>query len=233
MSDGISRQLQKLDAFLCSEAVGDDAMLLSELDGFLTGIVVCPELIEPSVWLPQVWGDVDPVFDSEKQMRFVVKAIMDHYNDIVRNLEKGNFGPIYDIDTDDSYLWETWIAGFGKAVFLRPEAWAALEALDDELTDQAFSVLMRLLDLDQQPAGFEPMETDEALREMAPDAIGMSIDQLYRARLQLTGAHLPAAGGRHSRVGRNDPCPCGSGMKFKKCSLGKEPDAEQFPFSVH
>jgi hypothetical protein len=26
-------------------------------------------------------------------------------------------------------------------------------------------------------------------------------------------------------VGRNDPCPCGSGKKFKKCCLGKELDA--------
>lgn len=24
------------------------------------------------------------------------------------------------------------------------------------------------------------------------------------------------------RVGRNDPCPCGSGVKFKKCCLRKE-----------
>jgi uncharacterized protein YecA (UPF0149 family) len=23
------------------------------------------------------------------------------------------------------------------------------------------------------------------------------------------------------KVGRNDPCPCGSGKKFKKCRLGK------------
>lgn len=23
-------------------------------------------------------------------------------------------------------------------------------------------------------------------------------------------------------TGRNDPCPCGSGKKFKKCCLGKE-----------
>ena len=27
---------------------------------------------------------------------------------------------------------------------------------------------------------------------------------------------------REVRVGRNDPCPCGSGKKFKKCCLGKE-----------
>ena len=23
------------------------------------------------------------------------------------------------------------------------------------------------------------------------------------------------------RIGRNDPCPCGSGQKYKKCCLGK------------
>lgn len=26
---------------------------------------------------------------------------------------------------------------------------------------------------------------------------------------------------KRSKVGRNDPCPCGSGMKFKKCHLNK------------
>ena len=26
---------------------------------------------------------------------------------------------------------------------------------------------------------------------------------------------------RHAHVGRNDPCPCGSGKKFKKCCLKK------------
>ncbi|MBN1946451.1 MAG: type I methionyl aminopeptidase [Bradymonadales bacterium] len=26
------------------------------------------------------------------------------------------------------------------------------------------------------------------------------------------------------RIGRNDPCPCGSGLKYKKCCLGKPPD---------
>jgi len=25
------------------------------------------------------------------------------------------------------------------------------------------------------------------------------------------------------KVGRNDPCPCGSGLKYKKCCFGKPP----------
>jgi len=26
---------------------------------------------------------------------------------------------------------------------------------------------------------------------------------------------------KHHKVGRNEPCPCGSGKKFKKCCIGK------------
>jgi hypothetical protein len=31
---------------------------------------------------------------------------------------------------------------------------------------------------------------------------------------------------RRDRIGRNDPCPCGSGKKFKKCCYGKNPSEE-------
>jgi len=32
-----------------------------------------------------------------------------------------------------------------------------------------------------------------------------------------------------TKIGRNDPCPCGSGKKYKKCCLGKEPAKEDIP----
>jgi SWIM/SEC-C metal-binding protein len=38
------------------------------------------------------------------------------------------------------------------------------------------------------------------------------IDLLLRALAGEPSAHRPAPG-----IGRNDPCPCGSGKKFKKC----------------
>jgi uncharacterized protein len=34
---------------------------VSELDGFLTAIVSGPNAIPPSIWLPVVWGDEEPV----------------------------------------------------------------------------------------------------------------------------------------------------------------------------
>jgi len=61
------------------------------------------------------------------------------------------------------------------------------------------------------------ISTEEALRRNAEagtaECIGMlvppTVKQLRRD---------PA------RVGRNEPCPCGSGKKFKKCCLRKEGD---------
>jgi uncharacterized protein YecA (UPF0149 family) len=32
----------------------------------------------------------------------------------------------------------------------------------------------------------------------------------------------PGAGGAARTVGRNDPCPCGSGKKYKKCCMIKD-----------
>ncbi len=43
-SDLTSELIDELHEFLMSDQVPDDCMVLSELDGFLTGIVVGPEL---------------------------------------------------------------------------------------------------------------------------------------------------------------------------------------------
>jgi uncharacterized protein len=55
-------------------------MGLSDLDGFLTGVVVGPELIPPSEWLPLIWGGDEPEFETEDEI--VLGTIMDRYNEI-------------------------------------------------------------------------------------------------------------------------------------------------------
>lgn len=35
-----------------------------------------------------------------------------------------------------------------------------------------------------------------------------------------------------NRVGRNDPCPCGSGLKYKKCCLDREPALSVVPLDL-
>jgi hypothetical protein len=53
----------------------------------------------------------------------------------------------------------------------------------------------------------------EALPEDAPSSV---------SRASPSGAEEP-------RVGRNEPCPCGSGRKYKKCCIGKEDRTDETP----
>jgi uncharacterized protein len=42
---GLSRHLRQLEKELL--ALGEEAMLIEELDGFIAGLLVCPDLIKP------------------------------------------------------------------------------------------------------------------------------------------------------------------------------------------
>ncbi|MDH3792917.1 MAG: UPF0149 family protein [Rhodospirillales bacterium] len=220
MSGTLSKELKELDDFLLSGALGDDAMVLSKLDGFFAGLVVSPALIMPSEWLPLVWGDEEPVFESQDQAQSVVDLILGHYSDVIQQLDRGKYGPVYDFDRDDTVVWETWIEGFWRAVLLRPHEWAAHGETGDEDLQRAVFVLTRLQELAATPsADLKPLEIDQELEELAPDLIPDAVETLHRARL--ARAKPPGAPANQNRpgVGRNDPCPCGSGKKFKKCCL--------------
>src|SRR3982751_3357615 len=78
--------LDLLDAYLLSDQSPPECMLLSDLDGFLTGIAIGPELVLPSEWLPEVGGGGEPVFDDAEQARTVLGAIMGRYDEILRVL---------------------------------------------------------------------------------------------------------------------------------------------------
>ena len=215
---GLSKKLQQLDEFLLKEA-GEDAMLLSELDGFLAGLIVCPEAVMPSEWMPVVWGGEGPEFDDVDQAQAISSLILGHYNDIIRRLDQGRYSPIYYIDTDDKVMWETWIGGFVEAMRLRPEAWLAWAEDQDPDLESAWLVLARLGELATNPNGFEPLDIDEQLEDLAPDLIPSHVEILHQARLAQAKPPLDPANENRPKVGRNDPCPCGSGKKFKKCCL--------------
>jgi uncharacterized protein len=89
--------LDVLDDYLMSNHAPNDSMGLSDLDGFLTGIVVGPELILSSEWLPMIWGGDEPELETEDEMRIVLGTIMGRYNEIIACLdsELENFEPIF------------------------------------------------------------------------------------------------------------------------------------------
>ena len=215
--EDISDNLQAIDDFLLSDAVSMDAMLVSEFDGLIAGVIVCPDLIPPSEWLPLVWGPEEPLFESEAQAQEIIGRIMGHYNDTIHSCEAGSYAPVFDIDNDDSALWQIWLGGFQQALQLRPDVWAShYETFDDDLQG-TFSIVMDLGMLAEEfPLPESLSDREQELIKLAPAFLGIAVQSLFNARIGFEGRVRPF---RRKKIGRNDPCPCGSGKKYKNCCL--------------
>src|SRR5215218_4616013 len=118
--------LDLLDAYLLSDQSPPECMLLSDLDGFLTGVAIGPEAVMPSEWLPHVWGGEEPVFDDPAQASVILSTIMGRYNAILREIAEGAFGPIFWEIADGTVIAADWAEGFLHAVALRADAWEPL-----------------------------------------------------------------------------------------------------------
>ena len=149
--------LDALDDYLMSERAPDDSMGLSDLDGFLTGVIVGPELILPSEWLPVIWGGGEPEFETEEEMRTVLGTIMGRYNQIAAcfDSEPEEIDPIFWEGPEGDVIASDWAGGFLDAVALRPQAWKPL------VEDDRARILMAPLFLLNGDIGFDDSPTDE------------------------------------------------------------------------
>lgn len=62
------------------------------------------------------------------------------------------------------------------------------------------------------------MDRDELLRQLGQKDFGTYAKAVRQDMLPLVKQRELAETGR-TKIGRNDPCPCGSSKKFKKCCL--------------
>jgi uncharacterized protein len=103
-----------------------DCVMLSDLDGFLSGIAIGPELVLPSEWLPLVWGGEAPEFADESEATAVLGAIMGRYNEILRQIDHDAVEPIFWATRDGTLIAADWAEGFLQAIMLRMDAWDRL-----------------------------------------------------------------------------------------------------------
>lgn len=174
--------LDALDEYLLADHSPEDCMGLSDLDGFLTGIVVGPELILPSEWMPVIWGDEEPKLETEEEMRTVLGTIMGRYNEIVACFDNSpdEFDPIFWEGPEGDIIASDWAGGFLDAVSLRLQAWNPLTE-----DDNGWKLLVPLMRLN----GDLPVEggdtEEDAFFAEAPDMIPTcvkGIHQFWRRR---------------------------------------------------
>lgn len=213
-------RLRRLDDALASLPL-EQPMLLSELDGFLTGILLSPDAIPASEWLEVVWGADDggvAPFEDPLDTQWFTDAVMARAHEIGRDLARGKPQPIFDVDERNGELqWDAWIDGFAEAMALRPEPWAALADRDDRDAADAVARLSLLIAVARDESPLDSMQINE-LSERAPTEVVESLLELHAARLSSSGTpDLAQLADRAVKVGRNDPCRCGSGKKSKRC----------------
>ncbi len=190
--------------------LGDDPPFDPDaIDGLFTAVAVAPGLVMPSVWLPRVLPGGAPRPGSETEL---VGLVMREYEAVVAGVESGKLVKPAPEDHDRCVQFAR---GFIAGAQLDPEwnghearwgfvSWAALLAGRPELVPA---------DVRAQLAGTEP-------------ALASSIEMFVLAARDSFGegrGRAPASTVvRAEKVGRNDPCPCGSGKKFKRCCVDKQ-----------
>jgi len=197
--------LDALDAFLLSDRAPKDSMGLSDLDGFLAGIAVGPELVLPSEWLPRVWGGEEPAFESVDEARSILGTIMGRYNEIIRALDTApdGFDPVFWEAPDGQAIVTDWAAGFLDAVNLRPKAWEPLIRHTDAGVLMLPLIVLGADDPAHPPFGVRPLSKDAIEKLHAggagiiPDCV-VGIHGFWRERRA-----RPGAGGGGRRPARN------------------------------
>ncbi len=106
-----------------------------------------------------------------------------------------------------------WVAGFEQAVHLLP----ALAELAEPEVATTLARLFRFLPEDAHgTAALLARERPPATLEDAIGEVVACVAELYELTLPLR-YKVEAVRRASPKVGRNDPCPCGSGRKFKQC----------------
>jgi uncharacterized protein len=211
-------------------------------EGFLAGIVCCRREIPPDEYWPALFGDA---FRPMEHMEFVwrwhrrrqeIATALDAEVDTLED-ERAYQPEVLDVrgavlalpegergEADPAQLpWfgEAWAEGFLHAVRSWPDDWAPPR--DREVAQMLQEALDDIANLAAPDTGAPAinMHTEggpPSVSELRLDLFGEAIWAVYDLRQlwKSLGPRVQAVR-KAAEPGRNDPCPCGSGKKYKKC----------------
>jgi len=206
-----------LDYYLDRYGSDESILDVSELDGFFAALACCPRTIMPSRWMPAIWGGEEhsPEWHSKKELEEFGNLIFLVYNSVMERMNQGDYKALFlirELEGKSHTIVDEWCSGFLRGINL----WGPIPSADAVIVTNTLEPI-RLFATEQ---GFEKLETmteEEVGRQQ--DAIAPNVRTLFQHFFtQRRREHEPVI---HAtpKVGRNDPCPCGSGKKYKKCCL--------------
>jgi uncharacterized protein len=218
-------ELDRLGDFLKS-CKGGKAMNVEALDGFFAALIAGPETVMPSEYYSEVFGGEMSnacEFGSLDEANEILELMMRHWNTIAGTLFKPEvYVPLLLEDEDGTVHGNNWARGFMRGMGMRHDGWA--ELVNDEEHGGCMIPIMTLYhehdeDPEMRPKPINPEKREEVIVHMAAGLLGAY--RYFRAHRQAgASAHTSEHRRRTPKVGRNEPCPCGSGKKYKKCCGG-------------
>ncbi len=210
-------ELDRLEQLLDSDDMPETAMDISMLDGFFTALLSGPKLLPPTQALPWIWdsedGKAQPRFKDREQTEELLGLLMRYWNMLAATLSEhpDDYAPLIYLngegDEQESII-EEWCSGYVLGLAQDPQGWGPmLQEPSDELS------LIMLYGTEEGWAQLGDQQLDDDYHRAAADALADCAIAIYDYWRQAKAPPI-----RHAaKVGRNDPCPCGSGKKYKLC----------------
>ena len=208
---------EEIDEYLLRYGSDNSILNVSELDGFFVALLCAPEMIMPSEWMPAIWGgkDATPEWPNIDHANKFISAVMVFYNQVAQTLDDDSFQALFferELEGKTYDVVDEWCGGFLRGMAM----WPSLSAANTLVVEGALEV-MRLFSTEQGEDQLESM-TPEEVELMQYEVERSALELYHHFRRQIgDAAAVPIL--TEPKVGRNDPCPCGSGKKFKKCCL--------------
>lgn len=223
MAQVTSVQMRFLDLFF--ERVAGEPRIRSYcgLEGFISGMMFGPICVEMDQWYPKLFGSLaDVEWESDEQSRMfrnLIKSIVVTVRDKGHS-SKAIFLPYPCQPRSDHLMSEAecfagisqWCLGFSKAADELDEQWS-LSSVKPNLDN--------IVDFANDPARktYPVGNYEEARKWLSWEVTGLI--KYWRAHGNRGSVQKPEQMDPKPAAvpGRNDPCSCGSGKKYKKCCL--------------
>lgn len=166
------------------------------------------------------------VFESEEDVIKLGVLVARHFNYVNEQLHsKNGYFPVLLEDDEGQVQVNDWAKGFLVGVDMRPIIWKEFFQDDEQVASMVpIWALAYEHDPDPKMRSYKEPVTPELREELVVGAAEGAM-RIYRYFLPKQDQYLGPSRTfvrPGPKTGRNDPCPCGAGKKFKKC-CGKSP----------
>jgi len=167
--------------------------------------------------------------DREGLEKRLAAAVEDHYRPEIRRMERLLVLQILDTAWKDHLLAmdhlrsSVGLRGYAQVdpkVEYKREGMRTYEQMWVAVGERVTDLVFRMEQLDEGFVGSTWVQS-KAVHESPPTTSAMTEDQQQAIDGSSTSQKQEPIRNRGQRVGRNDPCPCGSGKKFKNCHMPK------------